>query len=78
MNLTSSSKTLDAMGRWLELQPLPYKETGKEKRLLILLTYKMNVKYIKLYQMIPHSSNKGCCQRIMTEALLTGNRNAVL
>lgn len=34
-----------------------YKETGKEKQLLILCTYKTNVKRIKLYQ-ISHSSNK--------------------
>lgn len=31
----------------------PCKEIGKEKQLLILPAYKMNVKCIKLYQMIP-------------------------
>lgn len=56
----------------------PYKEMGKEKQLLTLLTYKMNVKCIKVYRMKPHSSNKGYCQRVMTEALLSGKKNAVL
>lgn len=56
----------------------PYKETGKEKRLLILLTYEMNIKCLKLYQVIPHSSNKGHCQRIVTEVLFSAKRNAAL
>lgn len=55
-----------------------YKERSKVKQLVILLTYKMNVKCIKLDQMISHSPNKGDCQRIMTEQLLSGERNAVL
>lgn len=46
-----------------------YKERSTEKQLVILFTHKMNVKCIKLDQMISHSPNKWDCQRIMTEEI---------